>query len=1834
MNRNYFFPIAFLFILTSANVVAQPTISSFSPTSGPIGTTVTITGTNIDPTAANNIVYFGAVKATVNSVNSSSLIVTVPTGTTYKPISVTVNGLTAYTSAPFVVTFTGGGAINHSSFSTKLDFPTGSAPYCAAICDVDGDGKPDLVVTNNNNTFSVFRNTGTNGNVSFAANVDFTTGTSPIGVAIGDVDGDGKPDLVVVNINSNTISVFRNTSTIGSVSFATMVNFTTGSHPSSIVIGDIDDDGKPDLVVTNTNGNITTTNTISIFRNTSTIGNISFAVKVDFTTGGASSIVTIGDVDGDGKPDLALTNNTNTVSIFRNTSTIGSVSFAAKVDFTTGSGPYSVAIGDVDGDGKPDLVVSNANTNTISVIRNTSTIGSISFAAKVDFTTGESPQNIAIGDIDGDGKPDLAVANYDSSTVSVLRNTGTIGSVSFAAKVDIMTGSVSYCVAIGDIDGDGKPDLTVGNYSSNSVSVFRNTISGGNTAPAAPHSLTAVAGNSQVMLNWNKNNETDFLKYRIYMGTDSSSVTLKDSSIVSITDTAKTITGLTNGTTYYFRVSALDSSRIESSKSFAVSATPQSIVTIGPVAYYPFNGNANDESGNGNNGTNNGATLTTDRFGNAGKAYNFDGSSSYISIQNSSSLQITGDITVCAWVKTSTTQSSKGIVEKYYSGNNNDHGWLLDTYTDGGALMEGRDGRGGALTLRSKSSSAFADNQWHSIVGQRSGNIWKVYLDNHLSNFVDVGGTAGSVESGGKMTIGAFSNTTPANGIWTGAIDDIRIYNRALKDKEIDSLYHEDGWDRNNAPSAPKNLTAAAGNGQVALKWNRNTEGDFFKYRVYMGTDSSSMTVKDSSSASITDTTKTITGLTNGTNYYFRISAMDSARLESSQSFAVSATPQSNITSGLVAYYPFNGDANDESGNGNNGTVNGAALTVDRFGNPNNAYSFNGNNSISTNLTPPNIFSVSLWFEKKVNQGNNVGILSTYSTSSYYGLYYGVGGPGDWIRFDNNGINGLVDSILIWQHLVIVSDGTNVKVYQNNIKELDFSGTTTHASTIVFGDSRFNDRYFQGKIDDIRIYNRKLSVSEIGVLYHEGGWDSNSAPAAPKNLTITAGSGYVVLTWNKNIEADFLKYRIYMGTDSVTLALKDSSANSILDTTKIITGLTNGTKYYFRVSALNSVRLESGQSYAVSAIPVAVLTPIISLSASTIVFGSINSGSTLTKSLLITNTGAATLTGTVFVTSNAGYSIDKTSISIAAGAKDSVMITFSPIAAQNYNATLTITHNAAGSPSVVTLSGTGITTPGNPLISLSQSNVLVVSIGNFASTAVGSVIVSNNGTAPLNGTLSYSGSSMLSVSPSTLNITAGSYNTIIVSISSVSIADGTYSGTITITHNASGSPTVIPIEVRKVSIPSTFAASKQFTFVSTSSGSDYKLIGIPGKTSYSASSIFSGSYKLDWRMYRDNGSTSDYLIEYDGSSNFNFGSGKGFWVLSKQSNTFSATLSNYTASAAFPISLQSGWNIISNPYERSVTWNDIQKYNLLSANNTIYRWNNGVWTQSSSMIPYEAYYYINVANAASISIPYDPAGSLSKTANDADSVPYISNRAIQLSLSSDGKNIASVYAGFDSTSCTDYDANDYFAPPTAFAMASMVIENDAPHMPVKRLYVDQRKEVGEGQVFNLVLQNKTNSTVYLDANGMESLPDNEVYLHNMLSNISFNLKQQQQIPVPPSLDDIQYQLVIGSKTYLQKNGVALTPKEYTLYQNYPNPFNPSTTIRISVPARSFVTISVYDILGRNVDVPLHGEQNEGYHEIEWSPKLSSGIYFYRLDAAALDSPGKRFIAVRKMVFMK
>ncbi|WP_293370070.1 DUF4347 domain-containing protein, partial [Microcoleus sp. CAWBG556] len=158
----------------------------------------------------------------------------------------------------------------------------------------------------------------------------------------------------------------------------------------------------------------------------------------------------------------------------------GVLGLAPKFDFAVGNLPLSVSIGDINGDGKPDLATANYISNTASILLNTTPTNATTptFATKVDFTTGSNPISVSIRDFNGDNKPDLALANRNSDTASILLNTTPTNATTptFATKVDFTTGNGPYSVSIGDFNSDGKPDLALANRSSNNVSILLNTL--------------------------------------------------------------------------------------------------------------------------------------------------------------------------------------------------------------------------------------------------------------------------------------------------------------------------------------------------------------------------------------------------------------------------------------------------------------------------------------------------------------------------------------------------------------------------------------------------------------------------------------------------------------------------------------------------------------------------------------------------------------------------------------------------------------------------------------------------------------------------------------------------------------------------------------------------------------------------------------------------------------------------------------------------------------------------------------------------------------------------------------------------------------------------------------------------------------------------------------------------------------------------------------------------------------------------------------------------------------------------------------------------------------
>jgi hypothetical protein len=486
---------------TNEPALLPPVITNFTPQSGPTGTVVTIHGRNFSTSPGGNRVYFGGVQAQVLSQTTNTLIVQVPVGATYQPISVNARNRVAFSDLPFVVTFESSRTINNGSF-TGFNLPAGDLPMNVSIGDMEGNGKLDFVALNHyDSTVGVYLNGSTNFTLEaeyFAPPRIYPTGPLPYHMALADMDGAGGLDIVTANRANNTISLLRNTPA-GVFALSAPMNFPVGQTPVGVAAGDLDLDGRVDLVVANYDGD-----SITILRQVSNpFANVTvmpFQV-LEIPVGNGPHNVVIGDIDGDSRPDIAVANyDGNSMTVLRNRTTgpgIGPDSFAPGVHFSPGGN--CIAFGDLDGDGRGDLAIAEWHSQVLALYRNVSSPGTIALSEPATFAIGNNPYTIAMSDLDGDARVDLALVGQLPSFMCIFKNQATPGVLnasSFAPRVDFPSGWNAVGLSAGDLDGDGRPDLVFANAYDDNLTVYRNRTAeaGTNDPPVVAVTIAAAVG--------------------------------------------------------------------------------------------------------------------------------------------------------------------------------------------------------------------------------------------------------------------------------------------------------------------------------------------------------------------------------------------------------------------------------------------------------------------------------------------------------------------------------------------------------------------------------------------------------------------------------------------------------------------------------------------------------------------------------------------------------------------------------------------------------------------------------------------------------------------------------------------------------------------------------------------------------------------------------------------------------------------------------------------------------------------------------------------------------------------------------------------------------------------------------------------------------------------------------------------------------------------------------------------------------------------------------------------------------------------------------------------
>ncbi len=466
-----------------------PVINSVSPLTGEAGTSLTVSGNFMNTNFDTPKVKFGSVPATAGSISNTSLSAAIPASAQSDRVSVTLHGLTGF-SKPLAVAFPTSRTIDATSFGTPTEFALTNATDGLTIADFDDDGKKDIVV-NDNNVVRIFRNTlpAAGSAITTATLTGITTTIAQAAhVTATDIDGDGKTDLIA----NSAIHRNNSGSTGDAISFEPWIQSVISGANRFAVDHDFNHDGKSDFVITTNGNTYQVNENVSRRGSFTYAGGGVFStiVNAGIATGAGGQVmgITAGDFDGDGYSDFAfgVSAGTDVLSVVRNTGLnqpLSTAQFETAVTFPALDIPFSIATADFDGDGKPDIVLGNNNAAFISIYRNTSIPGTINFLAKQDIAALSRAIDIKAVDLDGDGKAEIIVAHQPTSTTgsfTVFQNTSTSGTISFAAGINYPLTRGPLALAIADINLDNKPDLifTV-NGATDALLVFENQIVSG-----------------------------------------------------------------------------------------------------------------------------------------------------------------------------------------------------------------------------------------------------------------------------------------------------------------------------------------------------------------------------------------------------------------------------------------------------------------------------------------------------------------------------------------------------------------------------------------------------------------------------------------------------------------------------------------------------------------------------------------------------------------------------------------------------------------------------------------------------------------------------------------------------------------------------------------------------------------------------------------------------------------------------------------------------------------------------------------------------------------------------------------------------------------------------------------------------------------------------------------------------------------------------------------------------------------------------------------------------------------------------------------------------------
>ncbi len=409
-----------------------------------------------------------------------------------------------------------------------------------------------------------------------------------------------------------------------------------------------------------------------------------------------------------------------------------------------------------------------------------------------------------------------------------------------------------------------------------------------------------------------------------------------------------------------------------------------------------------------------------------------------------------------------------------------------------------------------------------------------------------------------------------------------------------------------------------------------------------------------------------------------------------------------------------------------------------------------------------------------------------------------------------------------------------------------------------------------------------------------------------------------------------------------------------------------------------------------------------------------------------------------------------------------------------------------------------------------------------------------------------------------------------------------------------------------------------------SSTNYYKIIGIPGDTTISLQSVMTGASIKDWIAFYDDG--GDFYIPYTEANKgqFNFSPGKAYWILSKYDiklGPYSVSSVKLTNDNCYEVPLHKNWNLISNPFDKSINWQDVRTANNIQ-NDLIYYFHSGSYNFSSvKMEPFLGFYYYNRKNLDKLKLPYPTNTNLEKNQN---SNPF---ETIAVNIT-DGNKTTGVLLLLDDSFSEGLDDYDQILPPMDFSTFAISIMNNSLPNNNRELAIESLNNINNNLSIPLKIRNKNSNTIELSINYSDNLNDRFYAIYNPQDNSKINLNNNQIINLELLSTEQDYLLLIGTSEFVESFQKDLLPNNLELYQNYPNPFNPETVIQFDLPKSGFVNITVFNSIGQKISELVNGFITEGKHSVSFkSNNLSSGNYFYQLKT-------ENSVITKKMVLLQ